>query len=98
MTLGGLSPEAKLLLHYHNILDHMGFGALRDLAKEGYLPRKIADAENVVCAACHIGKGHKRAAEKDHSIISGNIKEPGDVVHMDQVEFTTPGRPMIASG
>ena len=68
-NLGGLSPEGKLLLHYHNMLDHMGFGALRDLAKQGYLPRKIAKAEEVICAACQIGKGIKRASDKGSVVL-----------------------------
>ena len=76
----------------------MGFGALKDLAKQGFLPRKIAKAEDVICAACHIGKGIKKAAEKGTSIISDKIEKPGDLFHTDQAESTTPGRPMTASG
>ena len=84
-----LVSRGKTILHYHNKLDHMGFGALKDLAKRGFLPRKIA---------CHIGKGIKRAAEKGTSIISDKIEKPGDLFHTDQAESTTPGRPMTASG
>ena len=36
--LGDISPVARILLHYHNKLDHMGFDRLKDLARAGYLP------------------------------------------------------------
>ena len=34
-------PEARTILHYHNKLDHMVFDKLKDLARAGYLPRKL---------------------------------------------------------
>jgi len=43
--LGDISSAARALLHYHNKLDHMGFDKLKDLAKAGYLPRKITKTE-----------------------------------------------------
>ena len=76
------SPEARILLHYHNKLDHMGFDKLKDLARASYLPSKITKAEKVVCAA----------------FIKDEINEPGDLVHMDQAESSAPGNPLTYSG
>ena len=93
-----LSKNARLLLHYHNILDHMGFEDLKDLARKGFLPHNISLAEKVVCAACQMGKAHKLARGKTPIVNKEDITDPGDLVHMDQAESTNPGRPLTHSG
>ena len=76
----------------------MGFDRLKDLARAGYLPSKITKAEKVVCAACQIGKAHLKSADKSPIVSKDKIKEPGDLIHMDQAESSTPGRPLTYSG
>ena len=39
INFDNLSQPSRLLLHYHNKLDHMGFKSLRDLAQAGFLPQ-----------------------------------------------------------
>ena len=85
--LDEISSEAKLLLHYHHKLNHMGFDKLKYLENAGYLPSKITKAEKVVCAACQIGKSHLKPAEKGSIVIKDEIKEPGDLFHMDQISW-----------
>ena len=85
------------MLHYHNILDHMGSDDLKDLARKGYLPHSISLAEKVICAACQMGKAHK-LARGSTTIVNEEIKNPGDLVNMDQAESTNPGRPLTHSG
>ena len=64
-----ISSTARLLLHYHNKLDHMGFDKLKELARAGYLPHKMTKAEQVTRAACQIGKAHLTPADKSSSVI-----------------------------
>ena len=47
-SLGEISPAVRILLHYHNKLDHMSFDKLKDLARAGYLPSRITKAERIV--------------------------------------------------
>jgi len=55
-------------------------------------------ANSVVCTACQAGKAHIKPASKTGKIVKGNIKHPGDLVHMDQAQSSTPGRPLTYSG
>ena len=93
-----LSQLSRLLLHYHNKLDHMGFKQVRQLASVGFLPRCIAKANAVLCAGCQAGKSHLKSASKTGKIVKENIAKPGDLIHMDQVQSSTPGRPLTYSG
>ena len=93
-----LSMNARLLLHYHNKLDHMGMRELKDLARQGFLPKCISLAEHVVCAACQMGKAHKKAKGIKSIAKKGSIKDPGDLIHMYQAESTNSGRPLTHSG
>ena len=97
-SLGDISPEARILLHYHNKLDHMGFDKEEDLTCAGYLPSKITKAEKAVCAAYQIGKASLKSAEKGSIVIKDETKETRDLVHMDQAETSTPGSPLTYSG
>ena len=45
-----LTQPSRLLLHYHNKLDNMGFDAIRALANKGFLPKYIAMINAVKCA------------------------------------------------
>ena len=55
-------------------------------------------ANSVVCAACQAGKSHIKPASKSGKIVKGKIKEPGDLIHMDQAQSSTPGHPLTYSG
>ena len=75
VNFDNLSQPSRLLLHYHNKLDHMGFKSLKDLARAGFLPKCIMRANSVVCAACQAGKSHIKPASKSGKIVKGEIKE-----------------------
>jgi len=64
-----LSQPSRLLLHYHNKLDHMGFKQVRQLASVGFLPRCIAKANDVVCDGCQAGNSHLSSASKTGKIV-----------------------------
>ena len=97
VSFENLSQPSRLLLHYHNKLDHMGFDAIRALARRGFMPKCLIRANAVKCAACQAGKAHSKSASKKGKLINQNINEPGDLVHMDQAQSSTPGRPITYS-
>ena len=98
INFDNLSQPSRLLLHYHNLLDHMNFKTLKDLAQAGFLPKCIVRANAVVCAACQAGKAHIKTTDKSGKIVKGKIKAPGDLIHTDQAQSSTPGRPLTYSG
>ena len=99
ISFDNLTNAQRALLHWHNKLDHMGFTQLKDLAKRGYLPPTIATAQKVICPACQQGKAIKITANKDNKIVKDTVViNPGDLIHMDQAESSTPGRPLTHSG
>ena len=51
-----------------------------------------------MCAAYQIGKAHLTPVEKGSIVIKDELKEPGDLIHMDQAESSTAGRLLIFSG
>ena len=64
VSFENLSQPSRLLLHYHNKLDHMGFDAIRALARKGFMPKCLKRANAVKCAATkqikHILNQHQR--------------------------------------
>ena len=76
----------------------MGFDAIRALARRGFMPKCLIRANAVKCAACQAGKAHSKSASKKGKLINQTINEPGDLVHMDQAQSSTPGRPLTYSG
>ena len=56
-----LSKKQRKLLHTHQRLSHMSFDRIQQLAREGALPKDIANCEHPICPACQTGKGHRRA-------------------------------------
>jgi len=62
------------------------------------LPSRITKAEKVICAECQIGKAHSKSADKSTIVSKDKIKEPGDLIHMDQAESSTPVRLLTYSG
>ena len=95
-----LSASTKLLKLWHERLGHMNFPQIQTLAKQGYLPKEISKCDIPLCASCQYGKAHKRSITQNTTGILGgpSITKPGQLIHMDQIESTTPGRPLTYSG
>ena len=49
-----------------------------------------------MCAHCQFGKAHK-STKLNNNIIKDSIEHPGDLIHMDQVVSSIPGRWLTAS-
>ena len=76
--------EAELLQHHHN-LQHIPFSRLREMAKQGTIPRRLANCRTPVCAACMYGratrKKWKNKPSNDSNIISPTKgDQPGNLV------------------
>ena len=61
-TKDHLTKGQRELLKWHNKLGHRGFDHLQDLARQGILPKQIANVEHPMCPACKFGAQTKRPA------------------------------------
>ena len=68
------------------------------MAKQGLIPSKFSKIAPPICLSCQLGKQHKVTRTSDNKIVQAPISKPGQLVHMDQAESSTPGRPMALSG
>ena len=87
------TTDEALLLHYHYKFGHVSFNRLKQMAKVGVIPKRLAKVQTPVCAACLCAKATKRqwrtkcqTAYKPHT-----ATEPGEVVSVDQLVSPTPG-------
>jgi hypothetical protein len=72
---------------------------MQDLARHGFLPSHLATYQIPRCSACQLGKQRKlKRNRKDNHIANKDITKPGDLVSTDQVDSSTPGRPLTYSG
>ena len=54
------TPEAELLMAHHRF-QHISFSKLQEMARQGILPRQLAQCKIRTCSACLYGKATKRA-------------------------------------
>ena len=94
-----LACDQALLMAYHEQLGHTSFAQLQEFAKQGIIPKKLANVPLPKCPSCLYGKAHKRPW-RTHKI-DPKIKPttvPGAVVSVDQLESPVPGFVLIARG
>ena len=94
-----LASNQALLLAYHEQLEHTSFAQLQELAKQGVIPKKLANVPPPMRPSCLYGKAHKRPW-RTHKI-DPKIKPsivPGAVVSIDQLESRVPGFVPITRG
>jgi hypothetical protein len=86
------SPQ-DMLMGYHLRLGHLSFDRLQQAARQGILPRRIADCSVPKCPSCLFGKAKRRPwrtrAQTNH--IGRTVTKPGDMVSVDQLISKTPG-------
>ena len=86
------STDSGELLRYHYRFGHLSFARLKQMAKEGLIPKKLRNAKVPTCAACQFGKMTKRnwrTRAKGRKIHKAT--RPGQVVSVDQMESSTKG-------
>ena len=94
-----MASDQALLIAYHEQLGHTFFTQLQELAKQGIIPKKLANVPPPKCPSCLYGKAHKKPwrTHKVNSKIKPSII-PGAVVSIDQLESPIPGFVLIGKG
>ena len=86
------SSEKGELLRYHYRFGHLPYNKLKQMAREGIIPKRLAKVDPPKCAACMFGKMAKRAwrtKAKSNKIFVAT--QPGQCVSVDTMESTVPG-------
>ena len=79
-------------LDMHNKFQHISFKRLREMSKQGIIPRKYKDLPFPTCYACLYAKAtRKRTREKGNQIKQDVANTPGAMVSVDQLISPTPG-------
>ena len=86
------TPEAELLMAHHRF-QHISFSKIQEMARQGILPRRLAQCKIPSCSACLYGKATKRAwRSKQGKQRQRNITlKPGEVISVDQMVSPVPG-------
>ena len=86
--------DAAILMQYHHQFGRISFKRLREMAKQGIIPRWLAKVNTPVCLACEYAKATKRQWRSKTSNKEQTIQKPtkpGQVVSVDQLVSPTPG-------
>ena len=88
-----LTESQREMLKWHRKLSHRSFSYIKDLARKGHLPEKLANCktEGLVCPDCKFGHQTKRPVDKNRRRIDEGDDKPGKGVSTDQMEAGTPG-------
>ena len=84
---------AAEFLALHHRCGHIGFDRLKEMARQGIVPRKFANAPTPACTACMYAKAIKRKwRDKPRANHAKTIQSsPGECVSVDQLVSPTPG-------
>lgn len=80
------------MLYLHTRMGHLPFSRLQEMARCGYIDKRLADCKVPHCAACKIAKATKvpwKTSKKQGTIKPA--ERPGQCVSVDQMESSTPG-------
>ena len=86
--------NAAELLRYHHAFGHVSFQKLKEMAKLGTIPKKLANCPVPACSSCLYAKAIKRkwrsrtTNNKDEAV---KPTKPGERVSVDQLVSPTPG-------
>jgi len=88
-----LSTDTAKLLRIHQNYNHISFPKLKEMAKQGLIPKKFQHVAAPACSACLFGKATRRAwrhkPRKKKKVRA--ITRPGRVVSVDQMKSNIPG-------
>lgn len=81
------------LLHYHHIFHHMPFAKLQQMAKDGIIPKRLADTPIPTCAACMFARAKRKVwrSKSSKEAALPPVYRPGDRVSVDQLTSSPPG-------
>ena len=92
-TTDNLSKTQKELLHWHRRLGHMDFEKIKDLSRQGLLPKELSTFKSPLCSFCIQAKQQRNSITSmatGGAIKSGNLK-PGSKISCDQYYSREPG-------
>ena len=92
-TTDNLSKTQKELLHWHRRLGHMDFEKIKDLSRQGLLPKELSTCKSPLCSFCIQAKQQCNSITSmatGGAIKSGNLK-PGSKISCDQYYSREPG-------
>ena len=86
------TPEAELLMAHHQF-QHISFSKLQEMARQGILPRRLAQCKIPTCSACLYGMATKRAwqSKQERQRQRSLVLKPGKVISVDQMVSPVPG-------
>jgi hypothetical protein len=87
------SAAADLLQHHHKF-GHVSFRRLKEMAKQGTIPKRLANCPVPACSACSHAKAIRRQwrhRTPNNKIESQKPTKPGERVCLDQMVSPTPG-------
>ncbi len=95
----GQAKSAELLM-YHIRMGHIGFGKLREMARQGIIPGYLQHCPTPACSACMCGKATRNPwRHKTRRDWRKNAATcPGEVISVDQMVSPTPGLVAQMSG
>ena len=88
------NPTAEFL-RWHHRLNHLPTNRIKQLARLGILPKRLATCRVPICTSCLYGKATKRpwrnkpSRHKEHS--TPTITAPGQCISVNQLESPTAG-------
>ena len=87
-----LDPQDELLRWLYR-LGHFSFDRIKQPANKGQLPKRLLTCHTPFCTACQYGKMTKRPwrVKGDDKGTAETATYPGQVVSVDQLEWTSPG-------
>ena len=89
-----MSFEARDMLKLHYKLGHMPFAKMREMARQGHIPKQFAKCDVPLCSACIYAKQTRkpwRNKPLKQREVDDHQLEPGEVVSVDQMVSPTPG-------
>ena len=88
-----LPNHSAELLRLHQDYNHISFRKLQWMAKQGTLPKRLANCNIPTCSACLYGKATRRQWRQKtrRNVAIDEPTRPGQVVAVDQMVSATPG-------
>ena len=88
------STAAQELLRYHHRFGHISFAKLQNMAKQGIIPRRLANCQAPTCSACLYAKATRRQwrhKRRKFWTEKSPATKAGEVISVDQLISPTPG-------
>jgi hypothetical protein len=85
--------DSTLLLKIHQCMHHPSFAKLKEMAKKGIIPQRLAKCATPLCSSCSYAKINKKCCHDKLKSIQYpyRLLDPGDVVSVDQMVSCTHG-------